>query len=372
MPITELRVEGYRSIRDLTLGLKRVNVIVGPNGCGKSNLYNSMALIKAAAQGNLSRTIADEGGMESVLWAGGRKNGPVRMMIGMDLGEYRYRIELGLPQTTFYAENSPSLFALDPHVKEEHLQVNGRAVLERGASNYKMIDGNGERQQGLMALHHSEAVMAQIQDARQYPILDDLRRQILKWRFYHTFRTDAGSPLRRPQTGVRTYALADDGLDLAAAIQTIRENGDDAGLDSAIADAFPGARLVIVSDIPGTFLVAMEFPGVGRPLMAHELSDGTLRYLCLLAALLSPSPPPLLALNEPETSLHDDLLPPLARLIAKASEHSQIWLTTHSEILVDGLEDLLSVKPIRLEKRDGATVREGRPKGLAYSVEWDS
>lgn len=366
MPITELRVEGYRSIRELTLGLKRVNVIVGPNGCGKSNLYNSMALLKAAAQGSLSRTIADEGGMASILWAGGRSQGPVRMKLGIDLDDYRYEIQLGLPQAAI------TMFALDPNVKEETLRLGGASVLDRGVSSYKMVDADGVRQSELMALHHSEAVMAQIQDARQYPILDALRRQILKWRFYHTFRTDAGSPLRRPQTGVRTYALADDGLDLAAALQTIRENGDDAGLDGAIADAFPGARLVIVSDTPGTFLIAMEFPGVGRPLMAHELSDGTLRYLCLLAALLSPSPPPLLALNEPETSLHDDLLPPLARLLARASSQSQIWLTTHAEPLVQGLEDALAVKPIRLEKQGGATVRAGRPKGLAYSAEWDT
>jgi predicted ATPase len=365
VPVTELRVEGYRSIRDLSLSLKRANIIVGANGCGKSNLYNSMALIKAAAEGRLSRTVADEGGMASVLWAGGRKDGPVRMKLGITLDEYTYSLELGLPQ------NALSMFLLDPNVKEERLCLGKSTVMERGVSSYKIVDADGARQTGLMALHHSEALMAQVQDARQFPLLDDLRRRILKWRFYHTFRTDAGSPLRRPQTGVRTYALADDGADLAAALQTIRENGDGEGLDAAIADAFPQGRLRIVSSVPGTFAVVMEFPGVGRPLQAHELSDGTLRYLCLLAALMSPDPPPLLALNEPETSLHEDLLPPLARLIAQTAVRSQIWLTTHAEILVRDLEELLAVKPIRLAKEGGATVRAGRPNGLAYSAEWD-
>ena len=125
MPVTELRVEGYRSIRDLSLSLKRANIIVGPNGCGKSNLYNSMALLKAAAEGRLSRTVADEGGMASVLWAGGRKDGPVRMKLGITLDEYTYDLELGLPQ------NALSMFLLDPNVKEERLCLGKAGIMEQ-------------------------------------------------------------------------------------------------------------------------------------------------------------------------------------------------------------------------------------------------
>ncbi len=367
MPVTELRVEGYRSIVDLSVPLKRVNVIVGPNGCGKSNLYNSMALLKAAAGGRLSRTVADEGGMGSILAAGGSGT---EVKIGLAMDDYDYELAIGFPPPAI------TMFSLDPHVKGERLlhKVRPKPVLalDRGKSSYKIVDASGERRVAYMAVHHSESVMAQIQDPRDFPVLDDLRRKMLKWRFYHTFRTDAASPLRRPQVGVRTYVLADDGLDLAAALRTILENGDEQGLRLAVSDAFPGAELTIHEVAAGTFLVAIEFPGVGRALQAHELSDGTLRYLCLLAALMSPDPPPLLALNEPETSLHEDLLPPLARLIAKASERSQIWLTTHAETLVTELEALVGVKPIRLAKEGGATVRAGRPKGLAYSVEWDA
>jgi len=79
MAITDLTVSGYRSIRDIHLNLGAVNVLVGPNGCGKSNLYRSMYLLHAAASGELARAIAEEGGMPSVLWAGPRRNEPVRM-----------------------------------------------------------------------------------------------------------------------------------------------------------------------------------------------------------------------------------------------------------------------------------------------------
>lgn len=110
-----------------------------------------------------------------------------------------------------------------------------------------------------------------------------------------------------------TPILAHDGRDLAAALQTIVEIGDAKGLHDAVAAAFPGASLVI--EYRSGFSVGLKTPGLTRPLAARELSDGTLRYLCLLAALMSPRPPSLIALNEPESSLHADLLEPLAKLL---------------------------------------------------------
>jgi predicted ATPase len=94
-----------------------------------------------------------------------------------------------------------------------------------------------------------------------------------------------------------------------------------------------------------------------------ELSDGTLRYLCLLAALLSPRPPPFVSLNEPEMSLHPDLLAPLGKLIAEASRRSQIWVTTHSEPLASAIAANGSVMPLRLGKELGATVLLGSGEG---------
>ncbi len=99
----------------------------------------------------------------------------------------------------------------------------------------------------------------------------------------------------------------------------------------------------------------MRYPGIERALDASELSDGTLQYLCLLASLYSLSAPPLLVLNEPETSVHPDLFEPLARLLVGASEESQIWITTHSSELSDYLLDLTGYSPLVLEKVNGET-----------------
>ena len=144
------------------------------------------------------------------------------------------------------------------------------------------------------------------------------------------------------------------GSDLAAAVQTIREIGDPDLFDEMILDAFPESAIdVDVND--GTFNLYMRQRGLLRALGTAELSDGTLRYLLLTAALLTPRPPGLMVLNEPETSLHPDLIPPLARLISKASQNSQIIVVSHNQRLADELagEGFLAHY---LEKDTGETV----------------
>src|SRR4029077_2731245 len=187
-----------------------------------------------------------------------------------------------------------------------------------------------------------------------FPELSTLRTEMAQWRFYHHFRTDQASPLRRPHIGIRTSVLSHDGSDLSAALQTIIEVGDDAQLSEEIAHALGGASLIIEHD-KGRFSILLQMPGLIRPLEATELSDGTLRYLCLLAVLMSPRPPTLLALNEPETSLHPDLLGRLAQMIVRASSNSQLWVTTHSIRLAELIERHSGEPSIKLELVNGET-----------------
>jgi predicted ATPase len=184
-----------------------------------------------------------------------------------------------------------------------------------------------------------------------------LRERMRDWRFYDHFRTDRDAPARRPQVGTYTPVLAGDGADLAAAWQTIREIGDDGELGAAIADAFPGGAIEI-AETDGYFELEMQQHGLLRPLKAAELSDGTLRYLLLIAALLSPRPPHLMILNEPETSLHPDLLPPLARLIARAAGRSQVVVVSHAAPLVAELASAKDAHRIVLAKELGETLVE--------------
>jgi predicted ATPase len=189
-------------------------------------------------------------------------------------------------------------------------------------------------------------------DPREAPEVLTVRERMRNWRFYDHFRTDAGAPARRPQVGTYTPVLAGDGSDLAAAMQTIIEIGAVEDLNAAIDDAFPGAEIEVQA-ADGYFELAMRQPGLLRSLRVSELSDGTLRYLLLLAALLTPRPPELMVLNEPESSLHPDLLAPLARLIKQASEQCQIIVVSHAPALV---AELHGARRIVLEKELGETI----------------
>jgi predicted ATPase len=197
-------------------------------------------------------------------------------------------------------------------------------------------------------------MMTHCSDPREAIELLVLRERMRDWRFYDHIRTDPDAPARKPQVGTYTPVLAADGSDLAAAIQTIREIGASADMNNAIADAFPGGS-VAVTNSGAYFQVEMRQHGLLRPLLASELSDGTLRYLLLIAALLSPRPPALMILNEPETSLHPDLLPSLARLIVQASKRCQIIVVSHAATLVSALDAEADSRQIVLEKTLGET-----------------
>ena len=365
LEVRRLTVENYRSIRRLSVPLRRLNVFVGENGVGKTNLYRALALVQAAATGTLARELAAEGGMESAFWAGDRsatdKN--VRLKLGCELGDmttYGYRIEIGLP-----APMSAG-FPLEGQVKEERLeQLGGRRpvpLLERKNVLVKARNRDDKLSTVTIDLLPSETALSAIRDPGGFPDLSFTRDHLTAWRFYHGFRTDADSALRRPSLAVTTPTLAADGADLAAVFATLNMlRGDLFDIREAVADAFEGASVVPGEQSSHQYCsFAMRYPAFPRRhFEAAELSDGTLRFLALAGALLGYRPASLIALNEPETSLHPSLLPALARLIARGAERSQIWVVTHSTVLADALAEETGVIPRRLYKEDGETLVEG-------------
>jgi predicted ATPase len=340
-------VAGYRSLRRLSLELAPLTVVAGPNGSGKTNVYRALHLLHAAATGTLAQAVADEGGLPSLLWAGGRqKKERARVELEARWDELEYAISLGL-------EPPPTRFPFDPHIKDERVRWEGVELCRRGEGSATARDADGNRVVFPFSLEHNQSILAQLVEPHRFPVLSTLKQLLSGWRFYHHLRSDPEAPSRRPRLGVRTPVLAGDGRDLAAALRTIYDIGDGSRLDAHVERAFPGARVEITDDGRAQFAVAMHVPGVQRPLDAGELSDGTLRYLCLLAALLSPRPAPLFVLNEPETSLHPDLFAPLGELILDAATRSQLLVTTHAEPLVSRLSRARDVKLVTL-KRDAA------------------
>jgi len=379
--IQTLAISGYRSIRDTVLPLHGLDVVTGANGTGKSNLYRALRLLASAGDGDVVGSLARDGGLSSTLWAGPehvshamvdgsvpvqgtRRSGPISLRLGFATDTLGYLIDLGIPQP------STTLFGRDPEIKREQIFAGALAkpsslLVDRHGPAVRVRDGSW-RPIG-RTLGTSESILTEFSDADATPEVLRVRGQVRGWRFYDQFRTDREAPARAPQVGTRTPVLGHDGADLAAAVQTIIESGGRDRLDAAVDDAFPGSVLRVRAD-DGVFRLELEQPGMLRPLSAGELSDGTLRYLLLVAALLTPRPPELMVLNEPETSLHGDLLPQLARLITAASADTQLVVVSHARPLIEAMLEAGEVHEHRLVKRLGETTVEDQ--GLLSTPPW--
>ena len=377
--LTTLAISGYRSLRNLVIPLERLNLVTGANGSGKSNLYRALRLLADTAQGNVVQSLAQEGGLPSVLWAGPEqiaasvkrgdyaiegtvRKGRTSLKLGFAGDEFGYLIDLGLPPQ---GKDDLSMFKLDPQIKRECIwhgqQLRPSTLLVDRHGPVVRIRREEQWDAATNNLAKHDSVVASLADPRNAPEVLTLRESIRAWRFYDHFRADADAPARSPQIGTRTPVLDNDGRDLAAALQTIRENGDGGEtLDVTIDDAFPRSK-VWIENTNGRFAIRMEQHGLLRPLDGAELSDGTLRYLLWVAALLTPRPPEVMVLNEPETSLHPDLLPALARLIGRAAERSQIIAVSHAPRLIDELSKQRECHSIPLEKEFGETIVRERP-----------
>ena len=274
------------------------------------------------------------------------------LRLGFSGGGHGFAIDLGMPGPTHP-------FPFDPAIKLEAMwtgDVLGRSNLfaERRGSHVRLRrTADGTWRDVATALSPFDSMVTQCAEPLEGAELLGARERMRDWRFYDALRTDPDAPARRP--GIMTYTpvLGGDGADLAAAIATIEAIGDGAALVDAVEHAFPGSRLE-TGGSRGDLLLHQH--GLLRPLGPAEWSDGTLRYLLLTAALLSPRPPDLMVLNEPEASLHPSLMPSLARLLVEASRNGQIVVVSHNEALIAAIDREGYAVSVRLQKEFGETV----------------
>lgn len=243
--IKALAVCNYRSLKNIAAPLNYLNVVTGPNGCGKSNLYKSLRLLAETAKGNLIASIAQEGGLDYTFWAGpetltkGMRDGsaPVqgsankkntRLRLGFVGEDFGYAISLGMPAPQGAAGyQDPSMFQFDPEIKRECIWAGevyrpSSCLVDRTGAVVKIRSGRKWEVYNTQ-LNAYDSILNEISDPVAVPEVHAVRQTIRNWRFYDQFRTDSQSIIRTPQIGTRTPVLDHDGHSLVAACAPYRK-----------------------------------------------------------------------------------------------------------------------------------------------------
>ena len=325
------------------LELAPLNVLIGPNGSGKSNLIEAFGLMQAAPT-DLPKPIRRGGGIVNWLWKHNPKESIVDLECVIDNPSgrqpLRYRLSFTEADQRFVLieeaiENERPYDGYDqPYLYYEYR--NGRATL-----NYRDTDPDyrEDRRLQLEEIAVDQSILAQRKDPDHYPELTYLGDMLDRIRIYREWSFGRYTAPRVPQSAdLPNDYLAEDASNLGLVLNRLkREPKIKIRLLSALRQLYDGVSDFDVIIEGGTVQTLLQEDDISIP--ATRLSDGTLRYLCLLAILHHPNPPPFVCIEEPELGLHPDILPGLATLLREASERSQLVVTTHSDVLVDALTD---------------------------------
>ena len=327
------------------LELKPLNVLIGPNGSGKSNLIEVIGLLRAAPQ-ELTTPIIAGGGATEWIWRGDQGALKAQLEVVLNPAIWSSGDKLLRYSLAFWSIWATPIVAGEILEDEQHEQEKDRAdrYVERGYAkttlSYRDESGGlGQRDLHPTDLRSDQSIFAQLKDPAQYPELTLLGNGLGRIRLYREWSFGRNTPPRLPQKAdLPNDFLAEDGKNLGMVLNRFkREPKAKNRFMSALRQLYEGIEDFDVIIEGGTVQVFLQEGDITVP--AVRLSDGTLRYLCLLAILCHPTPPPLVCLEEPELGLHPDVLPGLADLMREASERCQLIVTTHSDTLVDALTD---------------------------------
>lgn len=345
-----------------------LNVLIGPNGSGKSNLIDAIALLRSSAK-DLRDIVRDGGGVSEWIWKGASQNAAmIDAVINNPLGNQPLRHALA-----FRAEREA--FRLDDERIENEKSYSGKGdpyFYYRFQQGKPMVNTKeGERK---LAQEHVEpdlSILAQRRDPEIYPEITYLANEYEKIRIYRewAFGRNANAVIRNPQKAdMRFHRLEEDFSNLGLFLNYLRSFPKAKNtLLSALRDLYEGLDDFDVSVKSGTVQVFLTEGNFIIP--ATRLSDGTLRYLCLLAILCDPEPPQLVCIEEPELGLHPDILPKLAELMIAMSERTQLIVTTHSDFLVNAFNEHPE-SVLVCEKHNGqSTIERPDPQKLAIWLE---
>lgn len=354
-----LNIAGLLSFgpQGIDLPLQQLNVFIGPNGSGKSNLLEVLSLLRAAPT-RLPAPVKDFGGIGDWLWQGTGVEGRATINALIDnpgqTMRMRHTLEIGAHGDRFEV--------LDERIENErpHDGQTDSYFFYRYQQGRPLLADHAEPQRRLKreSVRPEDSILSQVRDPERYPGLYHLQDSYERIRLYRNWTFGTGAPGRRQQSSTGSGdILADNGENLTLVLNRIRNSPARKELLDSLQVLMEGTIDIRLDVSDGNIQLMLEESTDRPPIPASRLSDGTLRYLYLVAALLQPIVPSLIAIEEPELGLHPDLMHHVCRLLLAASRRTQLIVTTHSRDIVDALGEAPE-SLIICERHDGQSVFE--------------
>ena len=341
MSIRWLEVEGFKSLKEVSWRPGNLNVVIGPNGSGKSNILDLLELLRSAAAGDLKKTVQQEGGIRTILWDGRVDEIKFTLDWGFSLDHsdkryfhYELTIVKEYPWSGFvisheFLETYPSEPEENPVIV---FQRDVEDVFFYNSQSQAIEPVEGEMPQEEALLSSGSLPFAPFDVAVVSGIMS-------KWSVYRGLSTGRDAPIRQATLTRREKIVAPDGENLIAVLHTLYTDNRDFRdeLNSAMRAAFGEnfEELVFPPASDQRVQMRVNWKHLKRSQPSAMLSDGTLRFLWLMAILSSPSPPPLIVIEEPEVGLHPSMFPIIAEYAAQAAQKTQVIFTTHSADFLD-------------------------------------
>ena len=351
MKIENLRVRGFRSLADVEWEPGDLNVIIGPNASGKSNVLRILEMLANSARGKLGDYVQTEGGMQPLVWDGRSnaitvavKTSPTEQHRDPVADRLTYELSLvHLKGTSTYRIQHELLGKF--HLVEAGRMQQPFKFLERELMRAVVYDQQDQR---LEAPDESFAEDETLLSVAAGPftankIVSDYRRRLAEWSIYQDLNTNRDAPIRQAAVSRWAQQVEPNGQNLVPVLHTLYSGNRDfeREVDSAMKAAFGHEfeKLVFPPAADQRIQLRVRWKSLKREQSAADLSDGTLRFLFLIAVLASPNPPSLIAIDEPETGLHPSMFPIIAEYAFQAASRTQVILTTHSPALLDAFGD---------------------------------
>lgn len=363
MQIKKLNIEGFRSLRNVTWSPGNLNVVIGPNGSGKSNLLRFLELISVSAQGKLGKYIQSLGGMDPMVWDGVATSIKFAMETtpeGGELGPETYDLELArLGAGSSYKVEKERL--INSFKLKQGVERNPFKFLERLGKTAVIFD---EKERTFTTPEEFVSDEESLLSIASGPFINNhyippFQKGLASIAVYHDLHTNRDASIRQPAIARMEKRVDPDGQNLISVMHTLYtgdrdfKNDINSAMQAAFDDDFE--ELVFPPASDQRIQLRIRWKSLKREQSAAELSDGTLRFLFLLTVLASPSPAPIIAIDEPETGLHPSMLPIIAEYAVDASTRSQVILTTHSPQFLDAFAGTKPTTTIA-KWQDGETV----------------